>query len=337
MSLGKETAVVIEDWSHDTEDSHGFLGGIKYCRRSQGEVPRWTLFATDGGEIRVYDYLGVHHPEDDVSLGYNPDDVYINNEDTPLIAVKNGTTIRVYEEGSELFNTGAIANLQYINISNGFLHCTVSGGVGVQFRSLTDGSVTATVAVVMDGIYIGELWPTESGAIVFTQYRDTSGSRYGHTIKVNTAGIMWNRQSAFTNGYPQNLRCSGDGSLIVFRENSTGFSRARVVDGDNNLLDDYAPSVQFTLACNAQPDGAYCAWARRGTTTARIIKSDGTVVNVVLPANIVNREDATECVLGDYIIFACQNGNIYVYDSAGNIQATIAYGLALTPIAAVII
>ena len=319
-----------------TQDTHAFVGNIKYCRRSQGGEPKWTLIATDTGEVRVYDYLGVHQSAHDIALGYNPDDVYINNEDTPLIAVKNGTTIRVYEEGSELFNTGAIANLQYINISNGFLHCTVSGGVGVQFRSLTDGSVTATVAVVMDGIYIGELWPTESGAIVFTQYRDTSGSRYGHTIKVNTAGIMWNRQSAFTNGYPQNLRCSGDGSLIVFRENSTGFSRARVVDGDNNLLDDYAPGVQFTLTCHAQPDGAYCAWARRGTTTARIIKDDGTVVNVVLPANIVNREDAIECVLGAYISFACTDGNIYVYDSAGNIQATINYGLAATPTAGVI-
>lgn len=336
MSLGEETGVNIEDWTQRTIDSHSFTGAIKFCRRPQGGEPKWSMIVTDAGEVRVYDYLGIHQSDHDIALGFNPSNAFINNQDIPLIAVKDGTTIRVYKEGAELFNTGAITNLRHINISSGYLHCTVGGNVGAQWRSLTDGSVLYTRAITMDGNNIGEIWPTESGEIIFTQYRDTTGSRYGHTIKATTSALVWNRRSVITNGYPKNLRCSGDGSLIVFRENAAGDSRARVVDGNNNLLDDYVLTIDFVLACQAQPDGAYCAWARVGTTIARVVKSDGSVTNITLPDKIAPTEMATECVLGNYILFACIDGNIYVYEPDGTLKATISYGLGTTPIAAVI-
>ena len=335
MSLGKETGVKIDDWSQRTLYSYSFTGSIIFCRRSKGGEPKWTMFVTDAGEVRVYDYLGIHQPAHDIALGYTPDDAWINNLDTPLIAIKNGTTIRVFEEGSELFNTGAIANLRYINISNNYLHDTV-GALGVEWRSLVDGSVITTEALSMTTTNIWEVQPTEAGETIYTGYRDSSGSQLGRLVKVNrTLGVQWAKWYQ-TGGTVNYIRCAGDGSVVVARLHGGGWSTARVYNSAGAQLNNYQPSASFTIALAAQPDGAYCAWAKIGTTMARIIKDDGSEVNLVLAANIVSNKDACDIVLGGYISFACINGNIYIYDSDGNLKATIDYGLAATPIAAVV-
>jgi len=337
MSEGRETAVLISDWSQYIQDSHSFVGNLKFCRRPQGGDPSWLMFVSDTGEVRVYDYLGVHHPEDDIALGFNPDDAYINNEDPPKIAVKQATAIRVYEEGAQLLNTGAIANLQYINISNGFLHCTVGGNVGFQWRSLVDGGVLHTVSLVnMSGNVVGQVVPTEAGTVAFTQYRDSTGSLIGWTVKADTDEILWKYQFFRTGGSMRYLRAAGDGSIIISSEWAGGWGRVIVLNEFGVIINVYDPSAAVNYAVAAQPDGVCAAWALMASTTARIVRMNGTVVNIVLPANIVSRQDAVEVVLGGYVLFECVDGNIYVYDLAGALQATIVYTLATSPLAALI-
>jgi len=342
MSLARQIAVVIEDWSQSELDTHDFEGNLVLCRRSQGVEPMWILFISDGGDLVVHDYFGDDHPEDSLETGFNPDDAYINNADPPMIAVQDGTTIRVYREGAELFNTGAIANLQYINISNGYLHCTVGNDVGIQWRSLVNGNVLHTVAIGMTLDDIGQIYPIEDGSAVFTQYRDDTGSQWGQLIKAIPTGVSWNVQSPLTGGIPRAVRAAADGSIIIGHEYGSSDSCV-VVNATGGVINRYAPIVSINFALATQPNGVCAAWARWGSTTARIVQRDGTITNIVLPANIVSRRHAVEIVRGEedtegYVLFECVNGNIYIYNLAGALQATVDYGLGefiATPLAAV--
>ena len=335
MSLGKETAVKIADWSQSTQDSHSFTGNLKFCKRPQAGEPKWLLFATDTGEVRVYDYLGVHQAAHDVALGYNPTLVEINNEDTPKIAAIQGSTIRVYESGSEIFNTGAITNLRDIGISNNYLH-SIENNTQLRWRSLTDGSLLHTVTPSFSQ-FIYRLTVTEGGGTVYAVYGE-SATVYGVVIKAITSGVVWYRSILRdrNNGW---VECAGDGSIYIadIRTEIVSVDETiRVADENDTLIDTYAFGAQRNVAIAADPNGQCAAWARLATTTARIIEYDGTTHDLVLPAVLANRRDAIEIVSGPYILFECADGNIYIYNLAGTLKATVNYGLATSPLAAVI-
>jgi hypothetical protein len=68
----------------------------------------------------------------------------------------------------------------------------------------------------------------------------------------------------------------------------------------------------------AEPNGAFCAWARGGTTTARIVESDTSTHNITLPENSMNIFRGIECFYGGYAGFLCVDGKIYFYDLDGS-------------------
>lgn len=334
MSLGKETGVKIEDWTQRTIDSHGFTGNLKFCKRPQAGEPKWILFATDTGEVRVYDYLGIHQPAHDIALGYNPAYIEINNEDTPKIAAVQTSTIRVYENGAEIFNTGAITNLRGIGISNNYLHA-IETNYRIRWRSLTDGAILYTVTPT-SAQFTYRLTVTEGGETIYAVYANVSNV-YNYVIKAITSGVVWYNlvRRDRRNGW---IDCSGDGSMYIadVRTDTPNYETIRVADENNTELDEYTVAAFWNVAIAADPNGQCAAWARLATTTARIVESDGTTHVLTLPANLANRRDAVEVVIGPYILFACANGNIYIYEPDGTLKATINYGLATTPIAAVI-
>lgn len=295
--------------------------GIYYARRSKGKPPEWLMAAASSGKIFIWDKYGVRHPEDEFDFGGTPVDAQISNSDPPLIALRSGTTIYVYENGVELFNTGAIANLKGYQIGTSYL-VTTTGAANtgtVQFRSIINGSVVDFVSWTIDGGNIG--WPeiTEAGSIAYVQYRDLSGSRGGHTVKVDPNAILWDQAWLQTGGSTSYLRCSSDGDIILGREHAGGWSNLRVLNGSKTTLDIYQPAATVGYTIGAEPDGAFCAWARHGTTTARIVESDASTHNIVLPSNIASIVRAIECFYGGYTGFLCVDGKIYFYDLDGDL------------------
>lgn len=299
--------------------------GIHLARRSKGKPPEWLMAAAASGRVFVWDKLGVRHPEDEFDFGGTPVEAQISNSDPPLIALRSGTTVYVYREGVEIFNTGAITNLRDIRIGTSYL-VTFRGGTlavdtgYVEFRSTVDGSVITTISWAIDdrGSYFrGEA--SGGGDIAFAQYQDTSGSGWGHTVKVTRAGVQWNRNTIRTGGIPRTLRCSSDGDILFSWFRSGGWDHMQVLDGNNGLLDQYDPGGGASFAAGAEPNGAFGAWARIGTTTARIVESDASTHNIVLPSNIAGVWRAIDCFYGGYTGFLCVDGKIYFYDLDGDL------------------
>jgi hypothetical protein len=332
-SRGRIDEVDVSTWGSTIVAAPGFEDtAIERIRRSQGAEPKWILFQTSEGEVRVYDLVGAHYPQFDLSLGYDPDDIYINNLDIPHIAVQSGTTIHVYRNGSELFNTGAITNLRYINLSNEYLHDTVAA-LGVEWRSLVDGSVTTTVSITMKDSNIWGPQVSEDGETVYIGYRDTSGSLLGWLTNVSRLlGVVW-RVRYQTGGSVSQIRCSGDASLVVARLSGGGWANAVVYDILGTLVNSYAPGANFSLALDASPTASHAAWARIGTTAGRIIDRRGSYVDITLPSTMISNLDSVACLPGGYTAFACTNGSIYIYDIDGNLKDTITGADIATPMA----
>lgn len=283
------------------------------------------MAAHDSGKIYVFDKMGVRHPEDEFDANASFNDAHINNSDPPLIAVQIGTTIYVYKEGVEIFNTGPISsNLRGFQIGTSYLVNIIGGTLPVstgyvQFRSIIDGEVLNTVSWAIDdrGSWFKGPTCTEDGATCFVQYQDTGGTGMMHTVKVQRSGIIWNQTNIQSGGIPSYLRCSSDGDIILTREHGGGWSDLRVLNGSKTTLDLYRAFANRHFAIGAEPDGAFGAWAIRGTTTARIVESDASTHNITLPSAMASVLRGIECFYGGYTGFLCVDGKIHFYDLDG--------------------
>ena len=351
MPRGETSYMMLSDFSTGYVASLTFAGAVKFCVRPPAANPKWVLIASDAGEIRVFNQSGVHQPDYDIDLGWNPDQVSLNNETPPKILIyRAGTTgIYLYESGVESWNVTGISNLIEALVSDGWVHTLINnGGVkaanGVEWRSLVDGAVDQAVRGISGGTtlwYSRALAVTEAGELVFWMLRevgDPGGWRVYVVKEDRTAGVDYKKLI----NQPANIttrdksRCSASGNLAIvdfYKANgaTTYLFLLRGSDGFVEYSTSEAAIDAFRLAVN--PAGTRAGYLFEDDLHK--LTSVGAHTTVVMGANIATNLSCFD--ISDDPSFVCvlNNGDMEIYDDSLVLKATIDYELADSPVAVV--
>lgn len=350
MPYAKTSYVSLVDYSTANVEKLTVTGAIKFCERPSAADPLWLLIATDAGELRVFNEAGVHQPGSDVDLGWNPDQVAINNDDPPKILVRRHSVLSIYlyESGSLSWSVTAITNMAEALISDGWVHTLLSlagtaASNGAQWRSLTDGSIdqdvrgiTAGGTCLADGLSV-----TESGEAVFYLWRNVIAAAWHFYLRREdrTAGVEYDEIDLNTGGYgcqPFRSRCCADGSLVTLatwhaNTNTTYLYLRSGTDG--GALYDTSGSGLNIYRLSVNPAGTRAAYLHEDDLHK--LTALGAHTTTVMGGDKAANLRCFDITDDPFYICGLENGDIEVYNDALTLKATIEYELSDTPISVV--
>jgi hypothetical protein len=331
-------------------------GLIKLAARENAPNPRYLAAISDIGELILCDKDGskIYGPVGPFTGHGSPNELSINTSREVLI--RSGTSLALINaDGTVRWNkTGvdAITNLRAAKIGDSYVACFISTGTaatsGVQWRSLTDGSVVRDVygtaanptgpsgdTFVYYGIAVSQTGAR--AAIVYSLYGYTDARLEHHHI---TSGRLWSITNLCHTQYNVNFIAvavdkDGGYTIVVIRDNvlgTSGNATCKVFDSTGNQLGQVygASGVTYNGVCMA-PDGKG-AGAYSDTTLYRVV-----VVPYSAPSTGLAAKGKGIDITDDdlYYVVGCENGSLYVYRVDGYAMGNTAYGGAATPIATV--
>lgn len=354
MPRGQTSYMLLSDFSTDYVASLVLVGAVKFCVRPPAGAPKWVLIASDAGEIRVFNESGVHQPGSDIDLGWNPDQVAINNEDPPKILIRRHSTlsIHLYESGVESWNVAGITYMIQALISDGWVHTLLSrtgygANCGTEWRSLTDGAIDQGIRGIspISTCYAIALSVTESGEAVYYMWTSRTGSSpYYYPIYIRredrSAGVAYNSllttQYNSKSGGVQETKTCADGSLVIcvfyrvlavrsqlfLRRGSDGAGLYTAYAGGNGI---------YRLSVN--PAGTWAGYLY--TDDLHLLTALGAHTTVVMGAAHAADYGCFDITDDPHFVCLLNNGDIEIYDDGLVLKATIAYDLTNSPIAVV--
>ena len=341
-------------WGTVTDET--ISGLIKLAARENAPNPRYLAAISDIGELILCDKDGskIYGPVGPFTGHGSPDELSVNT--SGLVLIRSGTSLALINaDGTVRWNkTGvdAITNLKAAKIGSNYV-CTVIGTgakatSGVQWRSLTDGSIVQDVYGLANDPSTYYAW----GAIAVSQTGDraaivyNTGSSGGYCYSYlehhhRTSGRLWSlalMTQSITTVILSKVAVDKDGGYTIVASKygaegtSSGTCFCMVYDSTGLLLG--TPWSNATLSyfgvCMA-PDGKQ-AGTYRDTTLDRIVLVPYSSSTTTLAAK-GKGIDITDDDL--YYTVGCEDGKLYIYRVDGYAMGNTPYGGASTPIATV--
>jgi len=348
MPSGKTSYMNLADYTTGGVETLAVTGNVKFSVRPPAAVPKWLLIATDAGELRVFSSAGVLQPSSSVDLGWNPDQVSINNQDPPRILVRRASTsgLYCYRSGALEWSQAPISTLVEGVISDGYvvdILCTAAVNATIQFRKLVDGTVEQSYVYLTSGITSGAggLCVAESGLTAFACAWLSNSSLY--LARLNYAGTQWiivyNGSVAggvIASGHKS--MCAANGSLMIYKGYLRTNGGANYCVTIRNGADGSSIYSIKTLGGNVttvsmNPSGARSAYVY-GSSLNKLTAA-GALTTVALDAGRAANDQCVDVSDDPYFLVVLINGNIVVYDDTLTKRATVSYALSDGPVAAV--
>jgi len=341
-------------------------GLVKLAARENAPNPRYLSAITDIGELLLFDKDGskLYGPVGPFTGHGSPDELSINVD--ALVLIRSGTNLALINaDGTVRWNfqgASAIANLRAAKIGQNYICALLTvhndaASSGVQWRSLTDGSIVQAVYgtaqppdVTQYGPYAPNIAVSQTGdraAIGYSKYLfGTIGPTYlEHHHR--TSGRLWS--TMFISGGSLSLARwkiavdkDGGYTIAAVRDGVEGvafpYSYCAVYDSTGLLIGEpfkLGGSANTYLGVCMAPDGKQAgAYWDSGASyyLGRTIIVPYTHATTALAAK-GKGIDITDDDL--YYMVGCENGTLYCFRVDGFAMGNTPYGGVSTPIAAV--
>lgn len=344
MPLAKTSYMSLLDYSTGNVEKKTVSGAIKFCERPPAASPLWLVIASDAGEIRVFNEAGVYQAAHSFDLGWNPDQVAINNADPPRILVRRASNLGLYcyLNGALEWSVTSITGLARALISDGWVVALMTSTATAQvvWRSLTDGSVD-TSGTAGTWAYSEGLAVTESGEKAFwINWQGIAATeRMDIVCDDRTAGNVFRSALFSSDAKPTysefRIRCDAPGSLVLwswYRSVGTP-SRYVMLTTGTSPTSLYTANPTAQVASEVNPAGTRACYVDGSTLYE--LTALGAVSSVALGASRAANEGCLDLTDDPYFTCGLNNGNIEIYDDALAKKATISYELSDTPMAVV--
>jgi hypothetical protein len=348
-------------WGTVTDET--ISGLIKLAARENAPNPRYLAAISDIGELILCDKDGskIYGPVGPFTGHGSPDELSINTNREVLI--RSGTNLALINaDGTVRWNkqgASAIANLVSAKIGDSYLCTFIGTGAaatsGVQWRSLTDGSIVQDLYGIAQspaakGYYWGPIAVSQTGdraAIVYNRGSDgTVGQPYlEHHHR--TSGRLWSVTPGNLSGtespMAMKVAVDKDGGYTIMAAKTAvegtanGNNYCKVYDSTGALLGTPWSNLtnQTYLGVCMAPDGRQAgAYADSGTNyyLYRVVVVPYSSSTTTLAAR-GHGLDITDDDL--YYTVGCEDGKLYIYRVDGYAMGNTTYGGASTPIATV--